>query len=193
MYYDQAVGRFISEDSMGFEAGPDFYSYVNGNPVNYTNPMGLQAPAPAPMRPAIPVPVPEPPPPGTGLGPLALCAANPLACAILISLADPGGPGDWANSPDAQFENRCKNKNKCKPCVPPVGTIAYQEDTDPNSRPHDGIPPRSGSCSKCTKIRTIANVFGIKLRIGVATEPVLRQVGQFQSVRRKGVGHTERL
>jgi len=33
------------------------------------------------------------------------------------------------------------DKGNCAPCVPPVGTIAYREDTDPTSRTHAGIPP----------------------------------------------------
>jgi RHS repeat-associated protein len=42
-YYDPESGTFISEDPMGFFAGPNFYSYVLGNPVNLADPNGLQA------------------------------------------------------------------------------------------------------------------------------------------------------
>jgi RHS repeat-associated protein len=42
-YYDPKVGRFISEDPIGFEAGPNFYAYVNGNPVNLVDPSGLES------------------------------------------------------------------------------------------------------------------------------------------------------
>jgi len=42
-YYDPEVGRFISEDPLGFEAGINFYAYVNNNPVNLRDPMGLEA------------------------------------------------------------------------------------------------------------------------------------------------------
>ncbi|MBL1259455.1 MAG: hypothetical protein COB33_002855, partial [Thiotrichaceae bacterium] len=41
-YYDPEVGRFISEDPLGFEAGINFYAYVNNNPVNFNDPMGLE-------------------------------------------------------------------------------------------------------------------------------------------------------
>jgi RHS repeat-associated protein len=39
-YYDPKIGRFISEDPIGFAAGVNFYSYVENNPVNLTDPFG---------------------------------------------------------------------------------------------------------------------------------------------------------
>jgi len=41
-YYDPESGRFISEDPLGFEAGVNFYAYVNNNPVNRNDPTGLE-------------------------------------------------------------------------------------------------------------------------------------------------------
>ena len=41
-YYDPSDGRFISEDPLGFEAGINFYAYVNNNPVNFNDPSGLE-------------------------------------------------------------------------------------------------------------------------------------------------------
>lgn len=40
-YYDPSVGRFLQEDSLGFNAGINFYAYVNNNPVNGNDPNGL--------------------------------------------------------------------------------------------------------------------------------------------------------
>ena len=40
-YYDPRVGRFISEDPIGFDGGVNFYSYVEGNPVSWIDPWGL--------------------------------------------------------------------------------------------------------------------------------------------------------
>jgi RHS repeat-associated protein len=40
-YYDPSVGRFASEDPVGFEAGPNFYSYVSNQPTTWTDPSGL--------------------------------------------------------------------------------------------------------------------------------------------------------
>ena len=41
-YYDPSIGRFVSEDPLGFEAGDvNFYAYVGNNPVNANDPSGL--------------------------------------------------------------------------------------------------------------------------------------------------------
>ncbi|MBZ5679177.1 MAG: RHS repeat-associated core domain-containing protein [Acidobacteriia bacterium] len=101
-YYDQNVGRFVSEDPMRFEAGSDFYSYVSNSPVNLVDPFGLQGTgvAPAPIKPV-------PPDTGTGIG--AFCAANPVVCEIVLLplyLASPGLAGD------PREEERCRRKGR---------------------------------------------------------------------------------
>jgi RHS repeat-associated protein len=40
-YYDPVLKRFISEDPIGLFGGPNFYSYVEGDPVNWVDPLGL--------------------------------------------------------------------------------------------------------------------------------------------------------
>jgi RHS repeat-associated protein len=40
-YYDPAIGRFISEDPIGFAGGINKYAYVDNDPVDYTDPLGL--------------------------------------------------------------------------------------------------------------------------------------------------------
>jgi RHS repeat-associated protein len=40
-YYDPEMGRFLSEDSLGFEAGINFYAYVNNNPLSFNDPTGM--------------------------------------------------------------------------------------------------------------------------------------------------------
>jgi len=41
-YYDANMGRFISEDPMGFSSGTiNFYNYVGNNPINFIDPLGL--------------------------------------------------------------------------------------------------------------------------------------------------------
>lgn len=39
-YYDPEIGRFLSEDALGFGAGVNFYAYVGNNPVNFNDPSG---------------------------------------------------------------------------------------------------------------------------------------------------------
>jgi RHS repeat-associated protein len=71
-YYDPKIGRFISEDPIGFGGGINFYSYVENNPVNYVDPDGLRLRPPVrpPIRPRPPRLAPPPsgripfPPPG---------------------------------------------------------------------------------------------------------------------------------
>jgi len=41
-YYDPEIGRFLSEDPLGFEAGVNFYAYVENNPINANDPFGLE-------------------------------------------------------------------------------------------------------------------------------------------------------
>ncbi len=41
-YYDSSAGRFLTEDPVGFEAGPNFYHYVRNNPTIFVDPAGLQ-------------------------------------------------------------------------------------------------------------------------------------------------------
>ncbi len=41
-YYDPSIGRFISEDPIGFLSGDaNFYAYVSNNPINWRDPLGL--------------------------------------------------------------------------------------------------------------------------------------------------------
>jgi len=39
-YYDSNVGRFLSEDPIGFNGGLDFYTYVANSPLNFVDPSG---------------------------------------------------------------------------------------------------------------------------------------------------------
>ena len=57
-YYSPSIGRFISEDPVGYASGQtNAYAYVGGNPVSYSDPSGLQVPFPY---------TPVPPPSGAG-------------------------------------------------------------------------------------------------------------------------------
>jgi RHS repeat-associated protein len=40
-YYAPKIGRFLSQDPIGFAAGPNFYNYVGNRPVTLIDPLGL--------------------------------------------------------------------------------------------------------------------------------------------------------
>jgi len=50
-YYDPKVGRFVTKDPIGFKAGDvNLYNYVGGNPINWTDPEGLEGERYAPCK-----------------------------------------------------------------------------------------------------------------------------------------------
>jgi RHS repeat-associated protein len=128
--YDPSLGRYIEADPLGIGAGQNVYAYVDGDPLNDEDPMGLAG------APAIPVPA-----GGLGglgelgefLGPLALPVAEGLA---ILSLS-----GD---TPQSQVTPKSKAGNcptgKCPPCKPPAGTVRYRFDQVPPSKPHFPFP-----------------------------------------------------
>ena len=93
-YFDQNIGRFISEDPTRFAGdGPNFYAYTLNNPVIYADPLGTQTQGPPPPpTPGLPGGwggpepggwVPNAPPPQTGpLSGPALNLANCMAHAL---------------------------------------------------------------------------------------------------------------
>lgn len=46
-YYSPELGRFLEPDPLGYTDGMNLYAYVNQNPVNYVDPMGLIGRVPA--------------------------------------------------------------------------------------------------------------------------------------------------
>ena len=50
-YYSPRLGRYLSADPIGIEGGINTYAYVGGNPLKYTDPLGLRAGCPTGMKP----------------------------------------------------------------------------------------------------------------------------------------------
>ncbi|MEG5193567.1 RHS repeat-associated core domain-containing protein [Microcoleus sp. ARI1-A1] len=148
-YYDPQVGRFISEDTIGFGGGDaNLYRYVGNSPTNYTDPSGQLIPTAIPVA-APPVAA----PPAGGLIPF----LRGLGGAGIL-LAPPGGGGLLnplpAGQDDRLFQERLRR-----------GLIRPQGQTQPNpvlnprpTRPDETAPapapasaPKSASPTRTPK------------------------------------------
>jgi RHS repeat-associated protein len=90
-YYDPVLQRFISEDPIGLAGGLNVYAYVNGNPVSYFDPLGLQ-----------PQPIPQPQCSGKTCATRAVCKQCQCNCCgfcymppFTDSIGRPMGPGGF--------------------------------------------------------------------------------------------------
>jgi RHS repeat-associated protein len=93
-YYDQNVGRFLSEDPLGFGGGPNFYAYVTNDPVDIVDPFGLKGRRRPPIPPP-PVPNPLPNAIGRAYDAFSDCANN-----ITVKCSLPAAPtGNPFNPP----------------------------------------------------------------------------------------------
>jgi uncharacterized protein RhaS with RHS repeats len=45
--YDPGIGRFLAEDPIRLDGGVNFFTYVDGNPINLIDPFGLEEGSPA--------------------------------------------------------------------------------------------------------------------------------------------------
>lgn len=122
--YVPSLGRYLESDPMGLQASLSTYGYVNANPLNNVDPLGLAGGAPSPVgtpspgtAPSVPARIPVPSTnPGTlpnygppandpefdpgeeiGLGTVVrACASNPVVCGVVLASwpRAAGGPED---------------------------------------------------------------------------------------------------
>jgi RHS repeat-associated protein len=83
-YYDQSSGRFLSEDPIRFNAGPNFYAYVGNNQTNFSDPTGNNSLVDTVLN----YFAPPPPPPS-----LPSNIARPVSPPILYTDMNGGQPG----------------------------------------------------------------------------------------------------
>jgi RHS repeat-associated protein len=107
-YYNPTLQRFISQDPLDFEGGDtDLYSYAGDQPISLRDPTGMQA---------------------------------EQVCEEFPSLCDPTtwwpAVAGLATAAGAALLKSCHREGGCRPCDPPVGTIAYRFDPVPPSKPH---------------------------------------------------------
>jgi len=109
-YYDPQVGRFVSEDPIGFAGGDvNLSAYVRNNPINWVDPKGLFTlwirPYPIIPRPYYPI-VPRPVPPPPVVRPVPLPPA-PVPTPTPTPTPKPPGPIDpypWFPKPEPHIE-----------------------------------------------------------------------------------------
>ena len=151
-FYNPSTGRWLSRDPLGERGGANLHGFVDNNPANRFDALGLQAlPVPVPPGPPtniIPFPTPTPVPRPIGPPQIAACVAVAIAGYELGQAIDESQDGlvstFWGEGlADCAEAIKQKCKKPCPPCDPKVGTIGYRINRTPprgNADLHDPCP-----------------------------------------------------
>ncbi|HEX7152948.1 MAG TPA: RHS repeat-associated core domain-containing protein [Thermoanaerobaculia bacterium] len=131
-WYRDGWGRYTQVDPVGIP-GKEF-GYASGNPILNTDVLGLRDTSDVMRRP-ITRPVCRP------VGKIGWLAGRTLGLVgLILSSGGDLNPVEFEASRSRHCD-QCTKASKCRPCIPPVGTRAFREDTNPASPPHRGVPP----------------------------------------------------
>jgi len=120
-YYDARIGRFLQEDSIKIIRSLNLFVYVDNNPINFTDPEGLQSITPLPFPIFVPSPIILPPPTPIIDQPSPMITIEPLSprcekirdvCIDECSEDLPGPPCDQGNE-FIKCMNKCMERNSC--------------------------------------------------------------------------------